>query len=190
LDIGCGDGVFLFELQRLGWAASGVEMDASAVQAARRQGLDARQATVEDLPFPPGSFAIVRMWHVLEHVRDPRAALTNARRLLRPGGELILGVPNVSSLYRWCFGPRWSGWDLPRHLGHFSPRTLMRLLRETGFTVVSIRSDSVGTGAGSLAALWPWCNHPVIRYPLIFLDLPLDLLGLGDALEVIAVAPP
>ncbi len=190
LDIGCGDGIFLYELQRLGWTAEGMEMDPRAVEAARRFGIKVRQGTIDAIPFPPASFAIVRMWHVLEHVRDPRTALRNVRRLLRPGGELIIGIPNVAGLYRWCFGRRWSAWDLPRHLSHFSPTTIRRALESEGFRLVSLRCSSVGTGSGSMTTLWPWLNHPIVRYPMVLLDIPLDLLGVGDALEVVAVVAP
>lgn len=190
LDLGCGDGMFLYELQRLGWTVAGMEMDERAVEAARRFGIEVRQGTTDAIPFPPESFSVVRMWHVLEHVRDPRTAVRNARRILRPGGELIIGVPNVACLYRWCFGPRWSGWDLPRHLSHFSPKTIRRLLEAEGFQIRALHCSSVSTGSGSVTALCPWLNHPVVRYPLVLLDIPWDLLGIGDALEVVAVATP
>ena len=189
LDIGCGDGLFLYELRRLGWTVAGLEMDAQAAVAARQYGLDVRDGVVEAPPFPHTSFSVVRMWHVLEHVRNPQLVLAAARRLLMPGGELILGIPNADGLYRQCFGRRWAGWDLPRHLGHFSPRTIRQLLEHEGFRVTLLRCSSVGTGAASLVTVHPWFNHPAIRYPLVLVDLLLDLLGLGDALEVIAEAP-
>ncbi len=187
LDIGCGDGLFLAELKRLGWTVSGIEMDAGAVQAAQRHGLDVRQGTVEALPFSQGSFAVIRMWHVLEHVRDPRVAIANARRLLQPNGELIIGIPNVSSFYRWLFGPRWFGWDLPRHLSHFSPTAIRHLLASQGFRVTSLRSSSVGTGYRSMITTYPRLTHFGLQCALALLDLPMDWIGFGDGLDITAV---
>jgi hypothetical protein len=77
--------------------------------------------------------------HVLEQAHDPLALLVGARRLLGPGEQLIVTVPNIdSTAFRW-FGPAWVGLDLPRSLSHFSPATLRRMLERAGLRVTSLR---------------------------------------------------
>src|SRR5207248_758081 len=85
------------------------------------------------------SFDVITMWHALEHVHDPLDVLRQARRLLAPGGKLVVAVPNIDSLpFRW-FGHAWYGLDLPRHLTHFSAWTLKLMLQRAGFGVGPVR---------------------------------------------------
>jgi predicted SAM-dependent methyltransferase len=74
------------------------------------------------------------MFHVLEHLPNPRFALEYAKGLLRPGGMLIIQVPNVSSLQARVFGRRWYGLDVPRHVINYTPKALSLLLEEMGFS--------------------------------------------------------
>jgi len=187
LDIGCGDGVFLEAVQAAGWEAVGVEMGQEPAAAARARGLRVETGTVETLSFPDVSFSAVRLWHVLEHVLDPAAALRRIRRWLIPGGELILGIPNAGSLCARLFGPRWTAWELPRHLYHFTPKTVRRLLEQEGFTSVRVAYCSVGTGVSSLG-MW-WSRQVWMRAMNLMGDMVLDLLRCGDSLEVRAIRP-
>ena len=87
--------------------------------------------------YPDATFDEVLIWHVLEHLREPRATLREAHRVLKPGGTLVVAVPNFSSAQaRWA-GSAWFHLDLPRHLHHFPLAGLRRMLDETGFRYVS-----------------------------------------------------
>jgi SAM-dependent methyltransferase len=77
----------------------------------------------------------VTLWHVLEHLDDPGAALATIARWLRPGGVLLAGVPNLASVQARLGGSRWYHLDVPRHRTHFTPDGLSRLLGAHGFAV-------------------------------------------------------
>jgi SAM-dependent methyltransferase len=133
LDVGAGKGHFLAAARSAGWDAIGVEYsESSAEEAKARYGLDVIVADYMTDP-PNGEFDAVTMWHVLEHLPDPRAAVELARTLLVDGGRLLISVPNFASLQAQIFGPDWLHLDLPRHLYHFTPRSLARLLEGCGF---------------------------------------------------------
>lgn len=125
LDIGCGTGLFLHMAHEVGLRVRGIELSESAVEHARaKYGLDVHHGTLETAELPDESFDIVTMWHVLEHLADPVEALRRVARVLKPGGLLLLGVPNFDSIEARIFGRRWYSLDAPRHLSHFTPHTL------------------------------------------------------------------
>jgi 2-polyprenyl-3-methyl-5-hydroxy-6-metoxy-1,4-benzoquinol methylase len=138
LDIGCGRGLLLHKLRQRGWTPMGTELSEEAASYARdRLGLPVTTQMVEDVNFPDDEFDLVILWHVLEHVHSPRAMLKEVARILKPGGTLLVAVPNFGSLES-----RWSktGWfhlDVPRHLTHFTRSTLAQALNDAGLTVAS-----------------------------------------------------
>jgi 2-polyprenyl-3-methyl-5-hydroxy-6-metoxy-1,4-benzoquinol methylase len=134
LDVGCGTGEFLAAMREQGWDTLGVEpSDRAAAYAREELGLDVRTGTLADLGLEPNSLDVVTLWTVLEHLYDPIAALRTARRLLRPGGLLVLSVPDVDSLDARWFGAYWAGYDTPRHLYAYSHQVLRSLLDRSGF---------------------------------------------------------
>lgn len=139
LDIGCGRGVMLRALLDLGHEAHGVEIAPEAASGAdpRAQIRIAPELTKAD--YEENSFDAVIMWHVLEHLPHPEQTLAEIRRILRPGGRLILAVPNFGSLQSRRTGNHWFHLDLPRHLYHFTPETLQRLLACNEFHYESVR---------------------------------------------------
>ncbi len=145
LDVGCATGNFLDAMRRAGWRAEGVEPAAEAAAYAReRLGLHVITGRLEDAGLPAAAYDAVTLWDVLEHVHEPRATLAEARRLLRPGGALILGLPNPDSLEARLLGPHWIGWDLPRHLNLFRPPLLRAQLARLGLPVERISSPIHG----------------------------------------------
>lgn len=134
LDVGCGDGTLLGRMRGEGWAVEGVEVDPEAAEHARmKHGVAVHLGALETLQLRGDTFDAVVMSHVLEHVFDPLALLTECRRILKPGGRLVAVTPNAKSLgHRW-FGPDWNALDPPRHLHLFSRRTLLECARRAGF---------------------------------------------------------
>lgn len=152
LDVGCGRGIMLSCLRDVGWEATGTEVsDTAADHARERLGLQIYTDDLPELPFAKGHFDVVSMYHTLEHLLEPRRALESAHRLLRPGGLLVVAVPNVESLEAALAGPGWFHLDVPRHIVHFSTRTLRRLLEELGFRVRRIKRFSLEYGPYGMA---------------------------------------
>lgn len=135
LEIGCASGRFLERLRNEGWQVEGIEPSDAAAARARSRGLDVRTGTLDSIDLSPETFDAVFAWMVLEHVPDPRRALEVMHGALKTGGWLILSVPNAGCWEPWVFGRYWYAYDLPRHLHHFSPGRLRRLLQETGYVV-------------------------------------------------------
>ncbi len=135
LDVGCYIGLFLKVAQECGWEAWGLEPCHWAVEEGRRRGLSILEGTLKGMSLPAESFDVLTFWDVVEHLADPRATFVEARRVLKPGGWIIIQTLNVESWPARLLGPHWP-WLMEMHLYYFSPRTLTRLLEEVGFTSV------------------------------------------------------
>ena len=133
LDVGCGRGILLRTFLEQGLETHGVETSRKAVQGADPRAEIAIAARLADVGYAPGYFDAVVLFHVLEHLPDPRATLEEIHRVLCPGGLLFVAIPNFSSWpARWA-GPAWLHLDLPRHIFHFPLPALRRLLVDCGF---------------------------------------------------------
>lgn len=143
LDIGCGDGKELYKYKRKGWNTFGVEInDFVAKYAREKYDLNIFTGTVEEACFRDEYFDLIILNHVIEHLSDPKATLTEIKRILKSNGTLIISLPNADSFEAKRFKEYWTGWDLPRHLYHFTPSTITSLLNETGFEIIKIDFDS------------------------------------------------
>ena len=142
LDVGCGPGYVLAQARARGWQVRGRELSEWACRYAReRLGLDVRPGTIADETRDDGLYDVIALYHTLEHLPDPLPALERARALLRPGGRLVIEVPNYGGLDARMFGDRWEGLRLPYHLTHFEPATLRRLAERAGFRVLALETD-------------------------------------------------
>jgi 2-polyprenyl-3-methyl-5-hydroxy-6-metoxy-1,4-benzoquinol methylase len=136
-DLGCGDGDLALALSRLGYQVVGVEVDPEAASQRVRGDCEVLRGSAEELPaaLEGRQFDCVIMRHVLEHCRQPRQVLENARGLLRPGGVLMCEVPNNEALGLSLLGSAWAMFDVPRHLHFFSGKSLVRTCVAAGFRV-------------------------------------------------------
>jgi 2-polyprenyl-3-methyl-5-hydroxy-6-metoxy-1,4-benzoquinol methylase len=133
LDVGCGSGAFLLRAQDMGWDVVGCEPDREAVQTCRSQGLSVFCGDAFDGQLEDGSFDVVTMSHVIEHVRNPASLLRRGFDLLRPGGVLWLALPNPESIGFRTFGVAWLGMHVPYHLCIPTQSILTRWLSAAGF---------------------------------------------------------
>jgi len=142
LEVGCGAGWMLHALSRRGWQVVGLERTGEQAQfAAQELGVPVMVGGIERLP-ELGSFDLIFLFHVLEHLDVPSAALRACAERLRPGGRLIVAVPNYASWQSRYGRGGWFHLDVPRHLYHFTPAALSRLLREAGLTPTAVRYAS------------------------------------------------
>lgn len=143
LDFGSGSGAYLEKMRRLHpkWDLYGLDNNEFACANTKEKGFEVYCGDILDVNLPQGFFEKVYMGQVVEHLNDPKTTLQKVNSIMKSGGELILATPNVDSLAARVFGKYWFALDTPRHLFLFSPKTLSRLLQDTGFEVVDITFD-------------------------------------------------
>ncbi len=142
LEIGCGHGWMLAALRDHGWQVTGLERTEESAAFARDQhGLDVRVGALGTLGDEP-QFDLIVMNQVLEHLPDPRERLAACARLLKPGGRLVIGVPNLASWQFRFSRQHWQHLDVPRHLGHFTPDALRGALERAGLRAETLRTVS------------------------------------------------
>jgi 2-polyprenyl-3-methyl-5-hydroxy-6-metoxy-1,4-benzoquinol methylase len=152
LDFGCGSGDIAALCVGLGLEVSGVEPDPKAREAAAARGVRAAPSLAE-LDADMGFDRII-LRHVLEHVPDPVATLQELREQLSPSGRMLVAVPNVEAHQAQVFGDQWIGYDMPRHLWHFSQQTLAQAAAKAGLRVIAMRTiELAGFASASLANL-------------------------------------
>lgn len=135
LDIGAGTGDFLVTAKNNGWAIAGIEPSDKARNIAIDKGIDFISGLSE---VPDNAFNAVTMWHVLEHVPDIEQHIKELKRILKPGGVIIVAVPNYKSYDAQHYGYYWAAYDVPRHLWHFSKTAIKKLFAVENMEVVKI----------------------------------------------------
>ena len=137
LDVGCGEGFFLFNASKAGYVTKGVELSRDAARYARKEfGMDVEAKPLEELQLVENHFDVVTLWVVLEHVPYPLPLLKEVHRMLKPGGLLAVSTPNVGSMLAKILGKRW--WEIRRvHINQFTTKTLMDILSNAEFKNVS-----------------------------------------------------
>lgn len=170
LDIGCGGGLFLGMMRERGFRVAGLDFSSEAAAIAwRRQQVPVVCGMLDRTPLRAGAFGGVTMFHVLEHLYDPRTYLLASHDLLQPGGRLVVQVPNAACWQFRLLGRGWNGVDVPRHLFDFRDRDVERLLEGCGFEVVrrkyfSLRDNPAGLASSLAPSLDPMARR-VRRVP-------------------------
>lgn len=138
LDIGCGTGDFLAALRTKGHHVMGIEPNVTA----RDRATQLHQLVVLptlDAVSSLEQFQVLTMWHVLEHMPDPRLTIKRAFALLQQGGYLFIAVPIRNSWDAQHYASGWAALDVPRHLSHFRDNDVRRILADQGFQLVRER---------------------------------------------------
>lgn len=137
LDVGCGTGDFLKYCRLKGWKAFGIEPNEKARTLAIKKNDEGVYGVDGMSKFRENTFDIITLWHVLEHLHDLKSQISIYRKILKKDGRIVVAVPNYCSYDAAYYGSFWAGFDVPRHLWHFSKRAITNLFEEQGFEVLS-----------------------------------------------------
>lgn len=203
LEVGCGVGSFLDKLRGQGWTPEGVEFSEGAVKLATSRGHQVTCGALEAVTFESERFDAIFAWMVIEHLQDPRSAIAKIQRWLKPGGYFCCSVPNAGTIQNKIFGRYWFPYDLPRHLQHFTAKSLSRLLVEEGFEQPQIiHQRTVRSWYASLGARlldrWPdstlgrklvrWTDDTPFWLTLLVSPMAIFLAFIGQANRITVVA--
>lgn len=192
LDVGAGSGHAVSAFRAAGIDAWGLEPSERAVKGAHEAGFPfIRRGTLLDRPYPREKWDVIRFWHTLEHAPSPLDDLREAKRILRAGGRIVIGVPNFSGAGSRLFRENWDGLEVPRHFVHFTPNGLRSILARGAFSGAAVRTVAImgvfpaslshKTGKHWLAAgLAQLLFHPA--------EIVLSLIHRGDGLLAFASA--
>jgi SAM-dependent methyltransferase len=156
LEVGCGTGVNLAEHRGRGWDVAGIEPSEAAASRAREAGLDVTVGTDEAVDrLDEASVDELHALMVVEHVPDPIATLRRFRRVVRPGGRVVLSVPNFDARSRKRFGRDWYALQVPRHFHHFDRSSIERALTAAGWEVERVwYQPTLADTTKSIALRW------------------------------------
>lgn len=136
LDYGTGTGYFAQTMKEAGWHVTAIEKS----EQARKTALDNFGLQVDSeqtfSQLQSGTFHVITLWHVLEHLQNLNEMWEQLRRLLTSDGHLIVAVPNCQSSDAGYYGNMWAAYDVPRHLWHFSPETMRQFAEKHGFRLI------------------------------------------------------
>jgi len=139
LDIGAGTGAFVHTAQLNGWSVTGLEPDAGTrLRASDLYGITL-QTTDTLFQLPADSFDAITLWHVLEHVHELHAYIEQIKKTLKKNGRLLLAVPNYTSYDAETYQQYWAAYDVPRHLYHFSPAAIEKLLQVHDLQLLQVK---------------------------------------------------
>ncbi|MCW1427979.1 class I SAM-dependent methyltransferase [Novosphingobium sp. JCM 18896] len=198
LDIGCSSGLFLNEARTAGFVVSGAELSAATSAFARDHfGLDVHTGDWREAGHAPGSFDVITLFDVIEHLADPFAELVAIRRLLKPGGLLLQSTPDIDGLFprlSYKLANRLDYWphpEPPHHLFQFSRRTLAALTEKAGYK--TLRADQTRIRLGySFGTPSHWKRSPkMLAYAALFAGTALvgPWIGQGDWLYLASRNP-
>lgn len=145
LDIGCGNGQFILNMNSLGWQFEGVEFNPLGVKVCHKAGLKVFHGELHAAKFEGNTFDLVSARHLIEHIPDPNKFIGEIARILKKKGRLIIDTPNSEALGRKWFGTYWFANEVPRHLILFNPNNLSLLIERHGLRLVACRTHTSPT---------------------------------------------
>ncbi|MCX7817400.1 MAG: class I SAM-dependent methyltransferase [Syntrophales bacterium] len=177
LDIGCGMGYFLLACRNAGYEVTGLDVSEDAARFCQNKlKITVLVGNITKIDLPDKQFDVITMWHTLEHTHDPRGYLKKAHKLLKDDGIIVIDVPNYEGTDAKIAKEKWKGWQLPFHLYHFTPGSILELLRQEGFVPLKTKNY--------LSEEW---KERLMRLPLGFIYArPIARLFSGHSFAVLA----
>lgn len=173
LDVGCGRGTGLYSLKNAGWDVYGFDTSKKAVEFARKKlGLkNIFMGTLENRKYPENFFDVIILSHVIEHLPDPVKTLNKIKKILRPGGLLLITTPNFGSFGAKIFGQYWYPVDSPRHLFLLDKETLKKMLNKVGGFEVKKINYSIAVDSFTKSIEYYWSEKIKSSISLPFLKI-------------------
>lgn len=172
LEIGCASGAFLYKMHQAGWQVEGIEFSKTAAEKSRNLGYPVYVGAVETAPEPSQLYDMVVGWMVLEHLHEPIVALNKLNNWVKPGGYLVLSVPNAASLEFKIFKDAWYALQLPTHLFHYTPKTIEIVLNQCGWNIEKIFHQRVLTNLIVSTGYRINERYPSSKVAKIFINYP------------------
>ncbi|MEO6668471.1 MAG: class I SAM-dependent methyltransferase [Ferruginibacter sp.] len=139
LDVGCGTGAFLNTMQHAGWKITGLEPDTAARERAQSLYNVQPLSSAKIFELPQHTFDAVTAWHVMEHVHQLHEYVDQFNKILSERGRIFIAVPNFTSYDAVHYASHWAAYDVPRHLYHFSPKSMSVLMEMHGLKVEKMK---------------------------------------------------
>ncbi len=183
LDVGCSSGAFLHTAKKLGFSVEGVEPAPKAAKAASDSGLPVHCGFLQDMSLPPESFDAITLFEVIEHLKDPSSLVRECRRILKPGGILLVGTGNAES---WTVSSEKAGWEyfsITNHGGHvsfYNPISIRKLAESCGFETARIDTRNVRLVERHNASP---ALYRVSKFASELLNFPAKLSGKGHDMQ-------
>jgi SAM-dependent methyltransferase len=187
LDVGCGDGFHLDLLREFGppgWQLEGVDLDPRAADAAEARGLEIHRGSIEELDLPAERYDFAMVVQTIEHVADPASLLRAVRRVLRPGGRMLVVTDNTGSVdFAIAKRRHWGGYHFPRHWYLFDAASLRKLAAYTDLEVEALDTmvSPVNWVYSIRNALDDWgAPRPVVEWLSLESPVPLAVFTVFD----------
>jgi 2-polyprenyl-3-methyl-5-hydroxy-6-metoxy-1,4-benzoquinol methylase len=153
LDIGCGGGRFLARMKKRNWSVEGLDIDPEVVKkVSKKYGILVHAGDVLNHKFPDNTYDVITMNQTIEHLYNPSLVLKECFRILKPGGHIVMTTPNVDCVAARLLGEYWRGWEPPRHLFLFNPKSISKVVSSAGFEVTSVATYSCESAIGYYAS--------------------------------------
>ena len=200
IDVGCGIGYFLEVAKRRGWEVYGTEFTEEAVKICEEKGAKMELGVLNPSNYESESFDVVCSFEVIEHINNPLEELSSFNQILRKGGLVYCTTPNFNAVERFQLGAEWNVLTYPEHLSYYTPKTLTRVFKETGFntkkvlaTGVSVTRIKKSKGTSNQAIVSATSDDEKLRNqiagnPLLgiakdIINWKLTLFGVGNSLK-------
>lgn len=139
LEVGCASGSFLHKMADEGWQVEGIEFSEKAALQAKKLGHPIYIGSIDEAPIKKQYYDLIVGWMVLEHLYDPVESLKKIHKGAKPGGWLVLSIPDASALEFRAFKNKWYALQVPNHLYHFTPDTLAKVLKISGWSLIKVQ---------------------------------------------------
>jgi SAM-dependent methyltransferase len=203
IDVGAGEGWFLYQAKKRGWDVYGTEFEDRAISLCNEKGVSMQKGVLDPTNYEANEFDVVTSFEVVEHINNPKEEFINFNQLLRQGGLVYVTTPNFNSVSRTLLKGKWHVLHYPEHITYYVPDTLIFAFKKAGFrTMESVtsgfsysgyKSDKLGyvvenpVSSDDEKIRNMTENNSLGRLIKVTINGCLDLLGIGDSIKAMFI---